>query len=123
MGFTRTEERERREKLPSCTTVEEVEALRCNECANDHHYGWCDAPWIECDFKDKIKSILRETEDEHNSFVDSGRTIIQKLHDIELLIYNYIPKKLQNGAINIIQEAQMELLKSQNGNTEDEYGF
>ena len=58
MGFSFAEERERREKLKACKTVEEVEALRCNECARDGKWGWCDSPWIDCDFKTKIKEIL-----------------------------------------------------------------
>ena len=48
--------------LDSAKTVEEVEALRCYDCARNGHWGWCDAPWIKCLFKDRIKEILGESE-------------------------------------------------------------
>lgn len=44
--------------IKSCTTVEEVEALRCDTCSRTGHWGWCDAPWIKCEYKDRIKEIL-----------------------------------------------------------------
>lgn len=47
----------------ACTTVEEVEALQCHKCSTrTGHWGWCDAPFIQCKFKDKIKQILGRTE-------------------------------------------------------------
>ena len=49
-------------KLQDCKTVEEVEALGCNKCARNGHWGWCDAPWIECSRKNKIKEILGNKE-------------------------------------------------------------
>ena len=47
-------------RLQDCKTVEEVEKLSCNECSNNGHWGWCDAPWIDCSCKTKIKEILGE---------------------------------------------------------------
>ena len=44
--------------LKDCKTVEEVEQLRCKDCAATGHWGWCDAPWIMCEYRDKIKEIL-----------------------------------------------------------------
>ena len=70
MGFSFAEEKERREKLPNCKTVEEVEALRCCECSKDGHFGWCDAPWIQCDFKDKIKELKGEKGHRFNNLVE-----------------------------------------------------
>lgn len=49
-------------ELSECTTVQEVEALRCTECSNSGHWGWCDAPWIKCTYRDKIKEILGNTD-------------------------------------------------------------
>lgn len=44
--------------VSDCKTIEEVESLRCCECAKSGHYGWCDAPHIKCVYKDRIKEIL-----------------------------------------------------------------
>ena len=49
-------------KLEECKTVEEVEELACKNCARTGHWGWCDAPWIKCSYRDKIKQILGKTE-------------------------------------------------------------
>ena len=49
-------------ELEACKTVEDVEALRCNECARNHHWGWCDAPNIKCAYKDRIRKILGKTD-------------------------------------------------------------
>ena len=48
-------------RIEDCKTVQEVESLRCYECANSGHWGWCDAPHIKCDYKNRIKEILGET--------------------------------------------------------------
>jgi predicted transport protein len=45
-------------EINECKTVEDVENLRCKDCSNTGHWGWCDAPHIKCEYKDKIKSIL-----------------------------------------------------------------
>jgi len=49
------------EKINNCNTVEEVERLRCYECSDSGHWGWCDASYIKCDYKNRIKEILGET--------------------------------------------------------------
>lgn len=61
-------------KIEDCKTVQEVESLRCYECANSGHWGWCDAPHIKCAYKDRIKEILGEnksryTTEEHISMI------------------------------------------------------
>ena len=59
--------------LEECTTVEEVESFHCKECSTrTGHWGWCDAPWIHCKFKDKIKKILGQTE---SSIIDPEQHI------------------------------------------------
>lgn len=47
-------------ELQNCNTVEEVERLRCYDCAKNGHWGWCDATFIKCAYKDRIKEILGE---------------------------------------------------------------
>lgn len=54
-------------KIEECKTVEEVEALRCHECSSTHHWGWCDAPWIKCGYKSRIKEILGQSDCKYNS--------------------------------------------------------
>ena len=49
-----------KQKINNCKTVAEVETLCCYDCSNDHHFGWCDAPWIMCKAKDRIKEITGE---------------------------------------------------------------
>ena len=51
------------ERLQNCKTVEEVEQIRCHSCANNGHWGWCDARFIKCAYKDRIKEILGEPKD------------------------------------------------------------
>lgn len=62
--------------IAECKTVEEVEKLRCFECANNRHWGWCDAPWIICDYKDKIKEILGVSEDRYSSLEEQMHGLI-----------------------------------------------
>lgn len=45
------------DKLNNCNTVEEVEKLCCYNCANNHHFGWCDVEAIVCPAKSRIKAI------------------------------------------------------------------
>ena len=70
MGFSFKEEHERSLKLKDCKTVEDVEALRCNECSNNGHWGWCDAPWIDCEYKTKIKEIIGEKRNRFTMLTD-----------------------------------------------------
>ena len=44
--------------LEECKTAEDVEKIACNDCANEHHWGWCDMAHIKCVYRDKIKEIL-----------------------------------------------------------------
>ena len=63
--------------LEECKTVEEVEALQCNACATNHHWGWCDMPSIKCVYKDKIKEILGIPPNQHStSFEENLRQIL-----------------------------------------------
>ena len=64
--------------LEECKTVEEVEALHCKDCSDDGHWGWCDAPWITCEYKKKIKEILGETECRYTSIVDQMKREFNK---------------------------------------------
>jgi hypothetical protein len=48
--------------ISDCKTVEEVEALQCYKCSTTGQWGWCDAPHIKCEYKNRIKEILGETE-------------------------------------------------------------
>lgn len=66
--------------LSDCKTIEEVESLRCNECAKSGHYGWCDLPHITCKYKDRIKELLGEKESklsikEHISLLTNRYTL------------------------------------------------
>lgn len=49
-------------QLNECKTVEEVEAMQCFRCSKTQHWGWCDAPNIKCEYKDRIKEILGKTD-------------------------------------------------------------
>lgn len=62
--------------LSTLNTVEEVESLRCFECARDGHWGWCDAPWIKCEYKDRIKEILGLSESRFSSLKEQMPDII-----------------------------------------------
>ncbi len=55
------------EKINNCNTVEEVERLRCHECANSGHWGWCNVSHIKCDYKNRIKEILGENESRYTT--------------------------------------------------------
>lgn len=50
-----------------CMTVEEVEKHFCSKCADDGHWGWCDAPWIKCTHKSRIKEILGVKDNRYSS--------------------------------------------------------
>lgn len=53
--------------LRTINTINEVEKLRCITCSNNGHWGWCDAPFISCPYKWRIKEILGKTESRYNS--------------------------------------------------------
>jgi len=55
------------EYLRTLNTVEEVEKVHCVKCADNGHWGWCDAPWITCPLKWRIKEILGVTENRYNT--------------------------------------------------------
>lgn len=55
-------------EIEACKTVEEVEATGCNQCSSNGHWGWCDAFWITCERKDRIKQLLGDTSTGCSSF-------------------------------------------------------
>lgn len=63
------------EELNQCKTVEEIEALRCNECSDNGHWGWCDGNWIRCPYKARIKEILGINGSRFNSIAEQIQEI------------------------------------------------
>ena len=64
-------------EIKNCKTVEEVEALRCFNCSNDGHWGWCDSPWIKCEYRDRIKEILGKEDYKYSSLKEQMQEVLR----------------------------------------------